>query len=71
MKIGADILISIAKIIWKRGIDKYFTVGRATAHRSSDVARWRKYANKAKNSPGKGDDKIAEYLRIRLDISKT
>jgi len=68
MKIAADIVISVGKLLAQRWIKKYFTPERARNHRNSDIAWWRKYANKAKTSKGKSDDLIAEYLRIRFAI---
>lgn len=70
MKTIADIVISVAKLICQRGINWYFTPERAHKHRASDERRFFKYAIKAKRSPGQGDDKIAEYLRIRLNFGK-
>ena len=66
MKWIADMIISVAKLLCKRAIDTYFTPQRAMVHRVSDMQRWHKYQTKAKETPGQGDDKIAEYLRIRL-----
>lgn len=68
MKWIADIIISLVKLLSQRAINIYFTPDRAMTHRVKDMQRWHEYETRASITPGKGDDKIAEYLKIRLNF---